>query len=311
MITVKHLQHLLAIIEQGSIHSAAESLHLTHTAVTRSLNKLEGDLGVALFERSKSGMTPTEFCLQVTDSCQQVLVDIGEIKRAADIYRNLSGGLLRIAVGRAARSLILRDTLPRFHSCYPNMAVHITEGTPAQLVGRLHGRELDLVVAGSGSYRDSEGLSLQLLRKIPMSILVRRDHPLLTEIEAGLQCLVNYPLVAATMIGVSHPVYKLVASRLSDEKKIIDRWPTIMCSDYPTIENILLSSDAWLIAPVTEFSKQLEEGSLVSIAIADGDMNLDLSVIEVSHRMRSPAAQVFIDICEEHFGESDRLVEHN
>jgi|GEM_PF-987535 len=303
MITVKHLQHLLAIIEQGTIHRAAESLHLTHTAVTRSLNKLEEGLGVALFERSKAGMTPTAFCLQITGSCQQVLVDIGEIKREADIYRNLSGGLLRIAVGKAARGLILRDTLPLFHARYPKITVHITEDTPEQLVESLHGRELDIVIAGSGSYRDVEDLSLQLLQKIPMSILVRPGHPLITEIEAGLQCLIHYPLVGATMIGKSHPVYKLLSTYLEVEQKESDRWPTIMCSDYPTIENILVSSDACLIGPVREFSRQLAEGRLVSIDIPGRDISLDLSVIEIANRMRSPAAQAFIDICEAHFHE--------
>jgi len=131
--------------------------------------------------------------------------------------------------------------------------------------------------------------------------LVRSGHPLITEIEAGLQCLINYPLVGATMIGKSHPLFKLLSTYLEAEQKESDLWPAIMCSDYPTIENILLSSDACCIGPVCEFSKQLQEGSLVSIDIADAEMHLDLSVIEVSNRMRSPAAQAFIDICEAHF----------
>lgn len=301
MITVKHLQHLLAIIEQGTIHSAAQSLHLTHTAVTRSLNKLEESLGITLFERSKSGMTPTGFCLQIAGSCQQVLVDIGEIKREADIYRNLSGGLLHIAVGRAARSLILRDTLPLFHSRYPHIRIHITEGSPEQLVERLHNRELDMLIAGSGSYRDVEGLSLQLLRQIPMSILLRKDHPLVNELEGNVHSLLKYPLVAATMIGASHPVLKLILSELEGSEMITNHWPTIMCSDSPTIENLLITSNAWLIGPTVEFEDRIQAGELVKINLPGDGANLDLSIIEVVSRMRSPAAQAFIEICENHF----------
>ncbi|BFM18445.1 LysR family transcriptional regulator [Maricurvus nonylphenolicus] len=301
MITIKQLQHLLAIIEHGSIHSAAESLFLTHTAVTRSLNKLEDDLGVSLFERSKSGMQPTAFCLQIVDSCRKVLVDVGDIKREAEIYQNLSGGELRIAVGRAARSLILRDTLPVFHARYPAIAINITENTPEYLTESLHGRELDLLLAGSGSYRNSEGLAIELLCNIPMSIIVREGHPLIAESEHDANAFFNYPLVAPTMIGESHPLYPLMKLKQEHGGQGVGQWPSIMCSDYPTIENVIRTSDAISIAPVMEFSQQLQQGSLVSLDFSDRQMNLELSVIEVENRMRSPAAQAFIDICKAHF----------
>jgi DNA-binding transcriptional LysR family regulator len=301
MITVKQLQHLLAIIEHKTIHSAADSLHLTHTAVTRSLNNLEEDLGVPLFERSKTGMAPTAFCLQIVESCQQVLLDLGDIKREAEIYRNLSGGELHIAVGRAARGLILRETLPLFHSRYPDITVHISENTPEYLVEGLQNRQLDMVIAGSGSYRDIEGLSVQPLRDIPMSIVARRDHPLTAQAEQALDAFLSYPLVAPTMIGPSHPLSKLLSTQLEGRKENHLPGPSIMCSDYPTIENIMLSSDALSIVPLIEFSRQLQEGSLVAIDIAGQKVNLELSVMEVANRMRSPAAQAFVDICEEHF----------
>ncbi len=301
MITVKQLQHLLAIIEHKTIHSAADSLHLTHTAVTRSLNNLEQDLGVPLFERSKSGMSPTAFCLQIVDSCRQVLLDLGDIKREADIYQNLSGGELHIAVGRAARSLILRETLPAFHSLYPDITVHITENTPEHLVEGLQGRALDMVIAGSGSYRDIEGLSIQSLRDIPMVIVVRKDHPLTAKGQLEPEEILKFPLVAPTMVGSSHPLFKLMSVQVENISKNNRALPSIMCSDYPTIENIVLSSDATSIVPLMEFSTQLQDGSLVSIDIAEQKIFLELSIIEVANRMRSPAAQAFVDICEKHF----------
>lgn len=300
MITVKQLQHLLAIIEHKTIHSAADSLHLTHTAVTRSLNNLEEDLGVPLFERSKTGMAPTTFCLQIVESCKQVLLDLEDIKREADIYRSLSGGELHIAVGRAARGLILRETLPVFHSRYPDITVHISENTPEYLVESLQSRELDIVIAGSGSYRDIDGLSIQPLRDIPVSIVARKGHPLATTIQGKLGEFLKYPLVAPTMIGSSHPLFKLLSAQLGDDKEGSFTKPSIMCSDYPTIENVILSSDALSIVPLVEFSRQLQEGNLIAIDLLGQKVNMELSVMEVANRMRSPAAQAFVDICEEY-----------
>ncbi len=303
MITVKQLRHLLAIIEQGTIHSAADSLCLTHTAVTRSLNNLEDYLGVPLFERSKAGMRPTAFCQQIVDACRDVLLDIGDIKREADIYRNLFSGVLNIAVGRAVSSLILRKTLPEFHKRYPHINVRVTENTPRQLVEGLHNRELDILIAGSGSYSEEVGLSIQPLKDLPMGLVVRSGHPLIDEIKSNVHELVKYPLVAPTLINQSHPIYKSVVSKLEGVEDIVDSWPSIMCSDYPAMADILLNTDAWGIAPVEEFSKLLENGDLYQISFGDNSMATALSVIEVSNRMRSPAAQAFVAICEEHFSE--------
>ncbi len=109
-------------------------------------------------------------------------MDIGDIKREADIYRNLSSGVLHIAVGRAVSSLILRKTLPVFHKRYPHINVRVTENTPRQLVEGLHNRELDLLIAGSGSYSEVEGLSIQPLKDLPMGLvvptLINQSHPI-------------------------------------------------------------------------------------------------------------------------------------
>lgn len=56
IVTVKQLRHLTAIAEQANMHKAAEVLHITQPALTRSLNTLESLLNVRLFDRHSGGM---------------------------------------------------------------------------------------------------------------------------------------------------------------------------------------------------------------------------------------------------------------
>ena len=100
MVTVKQLRHLTAIAEQGNMHKAAQALHLTQPALTRSLNTLESLLDVKLFDRHSGGMQATPFCLEIIEQCQQVLLDVEDIQRAARIYQNVEAGELSIGVGR-------------------------------------------------------------------------------------------------------------------------------------------------------------------------------------------------------------------
>ena len=127
MVTVKQLRHLTAIVEQGNMHRAAESLHITQPALTRSLTTLEGLLDVRLFDRHSGGMQATPFCLEIIEKCQQILLDVEDIQRAARIYRNVEAGELHIGVGRGLRELVLRNSIPKFVSQHPNIVLPLAK----------------------------------------------------------------------------------------------------------------------------------------------------------------------------------------
>lgn len=296
MMTIKHLQHLRAIIQHRTILSAAEALHLTQSALTRSLNTLEDSLGIKLFDRSKSGMAPTAFCLQIAERCEQLVLEMDEIKREADIYRNLDSGELHIAVGRAISGLISRNTLPQFVARYPKVTVTISEGTPEEVVQRIKSREVDLLLAGSGSYRDIEGIKCQHLKDVPLEVITSADHPLSQQRNIQLEQLANYPLIAPTSLSPSHPLLKTL---LKAESHHGDK-PAVICSDIPTLKAILEQNHYWLLAPEAYFTQELQQGKLCKLDAHYPELKIQLSVIEHQTRSRSPAAQAFIEMCEDY-----------
>ncbi|GAB3099620.1 LysR family transcriptional regulator [Aestuariicella hydrocarbonica] len=296
MITLKHLHHLRAIIQHRTILGAAEALHLTQSAMTRSLLALEDSLGVKLFDRAKSGMTPTAFCLQIAESCEDVLLKMDDIQREADIYRNLDGGKLHIAVGRAIGGLIARNTLPEFVARYPKVSVTVSEGTPDDLVFRIKNREVDLLLAGSGSYMDIEGINHQHLKDIPLAVMTSADHPLSQQKNIQLEQLADYPLIAPTTLSQSHPLLTVIAQARNKHEPI----PAVICSDFPTLKAIVLQNHSWLLAPELYFTQEIAQGQLCKLDVNNAGLVSTLSVIELQGRSRSPAAQAFIEIFEEY-----------
>ncbi|MFC6631948.1 LysR family transcriptional regulator [Microbulbifer taiwanensis] len=294
MLTLKQLRHLRAIVQHGTILRAAEVLHLTHPALTRSLNNLEETLGVQLFERSKAGMRPTPFCLQLARRCDQVLLDIDDIQREAELYRNVQTGTLNIGVGRAMKDLITRNTLPEFVESHPRVVVGVSEGTPEELVYRLKRRELDLLVAGSGSYRDIDGIRYQHLQDIPLSVIVNPAHPLRARADIRFDDLVPYPLIASTLVSAANPLYRAVLSAGDPNRQL----PSLVCSDYSTLKDILLRTQSWLIAPEFYYSAEILGGELCTLDISHPALLSQLSVMDLGERSRSPAAAAFIALCE-------------
>lgn len=292
MLTLKQLKHLIAIHQHGSIHRAAEALYITQPALTRSLGKLEESFGIRLFDRSKSGMLATDFYMKIMDRCTHLLLEVEELEREAKLYQNLESGKLSIGLGRASQKLVLCTVLPRFVKSHPHIQVQIREGVPEELAYGLTNCCYDLVIAGVGSYRHFEGLVWQELQNLKVLLIVRKDHPLAQRRGIPLAELMNFPLISATELSASHPVYK-------QHPMLTELNMSVLCSDFYVLKQITLETDAVMVAAERQFQTELDEGSLDILDIAGLELMSELCAIELVGRSRSPAAQRFIALCQE------------
>ena len=294
MISLKQLRHLTVIAEQTNMHKAAEVLHITQPALTRSLNALEGALNVRLFDRHSGGMRATPFCIKILGKCERVLLDVEDIQRAARLFQNIEEGELNVGVGRGVRELVLRSSIPNFVSRYPKIQITVSEGTHEELIYRLKRRNIDFLVIGLNSFQKSNGLQKELITNVPLSVIARKGHPLQAEKNLSLNQLTQYPLMSPTSVGPEHPLSIALAD--STPELLL---PHIICGDYPTLISTLLCSDSVLISAAYNCASELRQGSLAELAVAHRALNTELGIIELDKRSRSPAVQKFIDILTE------------
>ena len=299
MVTVKQLRHLTSIVEHGNMHKAAKSLHITQPALTRSLNTLESLLDVRLFDRHSGGMQATPFCLDIIEQCQQVLLDVEDIQRAARIYQNVEAGELHIGVGRGLREFALRNSIPEFVSRHPNIRITVSEDTPDALSLRLMTRDVELIVAGLNSFRHVSEFRSELITKVSLSVITRKGHPLQAKKKIKFRQLAQYPLITATLPGPTHPL----VNSLNSETGLTE--PLVTCSDYPTLKNVLMRSDSWLISSTFNCEPELQQGNLVKLDVTHPFLQTELGITEIDKRTRSPAAQKFVNILTEELNNVD------
>jgi DNA-binding transcriptional LysR family regulator len=290
MISLKQLRHLTVIAEQTNMHKAAEVLHITQPALTRSLNTLEGLLNVRLFDRHSGGMRATLFCTEIIGKCQQIVLDVEDIQRAARIYQNIEVGELHIGVGRGVRELVLRTSVPEFVSQHPNISITVGEGTPEELDQRLKQRNVDLLITGLGSHREVTEYRKELITNVPLSVITRKGHPMQSQKNISFSQLAKYPPITSTLVGPTHPLRDQIKTATGLLKAHIE------CSDFPTLIAVLLCSDSWLVSSEYNCASELEQGALVKLDATHPSLNTELGIIELNKRSRSPAAQKFIDI---------------
>jgi LysR family glycine cleavage system transcriptional activator len=102
---------------------AAEELHLTASAVSHHVRKLEATLGVVLFQRNARGVTLTPEGRQLADAATAAMTDIAAV--AANLHHSGSITSLRISTLHSLTYCWLLPRLPRFCAAHPNLRIHI------------------------------------------------------------------------------------------------------------------------------------------------------------------------------------------
>lgn len=188
---IQHLRALVAVVEHGSIRAASRHLNLSQSAVTKAMQSLEEEAGVALLLRRSRGV-------DLTDAGRRLLVRARLITREAELARDellqAAGGdtgTLKVGVIPYVALTALGEAFHWFRQRYRQVQVEFSEGLMVRVLPRLREGTLDLAVvaADAGELRGDE-FRIQRLQRIPQRVVVRRDHPALAEPTA--EALVEY-----------------------------------------------------------------------------------------------------------------------
>ncbi|WP_422650180.1 LysR family transcriptional regulator [Cupriavidus sp. H18C1] len=168
----RHLRYFLAVIDQGSVSRAADWLGIAQPALSTALARMEKDLGVRLFERSRRGAQPTAAALAILDDVRTSVERIdAAARRAQEIGRGSAG---QLTIGLVSSALF--DTLPRalreLRRRAPGVRVILREMSNAEQAEALRTGAIDLglmhtPVAVGGRMRERPLLRDRLVAAIP------------------------------------------------------------------------------------------------------------------------------------------------
>lgn len=184
-----HWRSFLAVVNQGSLSGAARVLSLTQPTVGRHVASLEAGVGVKLFTRSRSGLSPTSFALALVPHAQSMAATANNLLRTASGARDEARGTVRLAAGHFIGTFALPTLLAGFRQQHPKIALELSLSNRNE---NLLQREADIAV--------------RMLRPEQEAIVARR----LGEIRVGLFAHRSYadanglPRTAAELF--SHPL---------------------------------------------------------------------------------------------------------
>jgi DNA-binding transcriptional LysR family regulator len=168
----------LVALEEGSLNRAAARLRMSQSALSRQMQALEAEVGGALFERTSSGIRPTDAGHALARAIAPVLADyetaLAEARRLARGQRDL----LRVGYLGSVAHTFLDPALTALRQTHPEVKVKLQDLSPGEQIAALRRGEIDLAITGQeGGFAASEFYTRKLAT-LPVVAVLPADHRL-------------------------------------------------------------------------------------------------------------------------------------
>jgi|LauGreDrversion4_2_1035121.scaffolds.fasta_scaffold12053_3 LysR family hydrogen peroxide-inducible transcriptional activator len=142
--TITQLEYIIAVDTHGNFLTAAEKCSVSQPALSMQIQKLEKDLGVRIFDRSRQPVVPTEVGIRVIAQAREILKQCSRLTELVneDKKGDLSGNL-RIGIIPTIAPYVLPLFLVDFMKKHPKVTIEIAEITTAQILQQLKNDQLD------------------------------------------------------------------------------------------------------------------------------------------------------------------------
>ncbi|HAW31009.1 MAG TPA: hyalin [Planctomycetaceae bacterium] len=188
---VDQLRYFLRVAERGNFTRAAEELMISQPALSRSIQKLEEELGQPVFERKTRSVALTEAGKLLQSRAQQVLTLLADTK--AEISDDGQSGQIRVGAIPTIAPFFLPDLLRQFSAEFPKASLIVQEDTTDHLLKRCTQGEIDLAIIALPV--PAKYLEVEELFEEELFLVLPPDHPLVNKPHIRLNDIKSYPFV--------------------------------------------------------------------------------------------------------------------
>lgn len=178
-----------------NVSATAQSLYTSQPGISKQIRLLEDELGVEIFARSGKHLTHvTPAGEEVIKAAEEVLFKVKSIRQVAEEYADEKKGSLSIATTHTQARYALPATIKSFIDHYPDVSLHMHQGTPQQISELASDGTVDFAIATEAIELYSNLIMMPCYRW-NRCILVPRDHPLAQSSELTLEDVAAQPIV--------------------------------------------------------------------------------------------------------------------
>lgn len=191
----KRMLYFVAIVETGSLSSAARQLGVSQPALSLAMERLEQETGTRLLERNPTGAHPTSAGEKFFHHARKMRDDMERASIAICEEVPPLGEPVRFACLPSLSGSVIAKSINLWQAQYPNHPVRVFERVQIDLLEGLLRRDFDFAIGVTDYYNVLVGLRQRVLFQDRLCVIARSNHPLVTKSDLGLADIASFPWV--------------------------------------------------------------------------------------------------------------------
>lgn len=293
---IKHLEHLLALADTGSFSRAAEKLFITQSALSRSIQNLEEDLGGKVLDRIGKRNELTPLGLDVVSRARHIVRDAAELRHSAKLLQEGGRGAISVGLGSGPAALLMVPLMCAA-ATQKGMRVAVTQGPVELQILQLRSRQLDAMVVDMRRVIPAADLNIESLVELEAGFVARASHPLARKKTVNLADVLRYP-VASTPLSdeVARNMVNQYGLQANPAEMV-----ALRCDDVATLVSTVAQTDAIFLGVIAATRGGLEDGSLVELNLKPKlSARARFAYVTLAGRTEAPAMAYFRQFVRDH-----------
>jgi DNA-binding transcriptional LysR family regulator len=297
-VEIGQVEAFLAVGTFGGFRRAADALRVTQPAISARIRALEGSLGVALFVRSKTGLSLSAAGRAFRPHAEELLHAVASARQAVHDLRPASGNAIQIAAALSICTYVLPDVLKRFQASHPKVMITVRSGHSKEVLEMVLAGQAEIGLARSLHHPAVETLSL---RDDPLVLVARPDSPVARARRASLEDVASQPLIffdrGSSDWTLTHGLFR----RAGLVPNVVLEVETI-----ETAKRMVERGMGLAFLPHLAVVHEIRRRQLLAIEVADAEtLSRSLDVIHPRQRPLSPEALALLKTLRTAVGETD------
>lgn len=175
--TFQQLEYIVAVDKYRHFVNAATACGVTQSTLSSTISKLEQEIDVVIFDRSKHPIEPTALGAQIISQAQVILHNSSHLRELVQNEKDGDRGELRIGLISSVAPAIYPGFAKQIKCTFPNITTLIFEGSELSIIDQLQKAELDMALLSSSDITDTNLLEIELYDE-RFVLYVSPQHPL-------------------------------------------------------------------------------------------------------------------------------------
>ena len=256
------LRYVLAVVREGSIRKAADTLNVAASAVSRQISDLEVRLGLPLLERLPRGVIPTEAGKAIAEHARQQLEDGDQLLDYLKQLHGLRLGAVRVSCGEGFIGDFLDNGVPPFSDIYPNTRLQLTLGGTQDIMAAVAEGQADIGLVYNPLAHI--GVRSVAIARQPLHMMVAPANPLSGRKRVSLESVAREPVA---LLSAKHGIRQLLARVEADRG--FHLVPHIEATSIDVVRRSAMANRGITFLPPFAASAEIAGNRLVAVPLTD------------------------------------------